>query len=204
MKFSFAHFVSIVSGGLATLAALNPGIVAAVVPAPFLPYAVAAIAGAGVLVNVIHGVTPKAAETVAKVFPLMLVGMIMVSSLPGCASVGSFFSTPNGQAVVAISVDVAVATAEAKGVPVEQINKVAKAALAADTGVSGTLAAVSALVDAAIANSNLPAGDLAAAKILEVALGAAIQAKIGNNPDVAAAQATIADVLRAVIAASGG
>jgi hypothetical protein len=45
---------------------------------------------------------------------------------------------------------------------------------------------------------------LAAAKILEVAIGAAIQAKIGNNPDVAAAQATIADVLKAVIAASGG
>lgn len=204
MKFSFAHVVSVISGGLATIAALNPALVAAVVPAPFLPYAVASIAGAGVLINIIHGVTPKTAETAAKVFPLMLVGMLMVSSLPGCASVESFLGSPNGQIVAVAAVDVAVATAEQKGVPAAQINKVAKAALAADTGVSGSLAVISALVDDAIAKSNLPAGDLAAAKILEVALGASIQSKIGNSANVAAAQAAIADVLRAVIAASGG
>lgn len=119
----------------------------------------------------------------------------------------SFFNqltTPAAQPVIDAVVLVAVATAESKGVPAAQINKVAKAALVADTGVSGTLAAVSALVDQAIANSGLPAADLAAAKILEVALGAAITAKIGNNADLAAAQADVAVILNAVIAASGG
>lgn len=203
MKFSFAHVVSIISGGLATLAALNPVIVATVVPAPFVPYAVAAIAGAGVLINIIHGVTP-AASTAAKLLPLAFVAVLVGSSLTGCASVESFLNSPTGSAVVAASVDVAVATAEQKGVTAAQINKVAKAALVADTGVSGTLAAVSALVDQAIASANLPAADLAAAKILEVAIGAAIQANVGNNASLAQAQAAVADVLKEVIAATGG
>lgn len=206
MKFSFAHAVSIISGGLATVAALNPALVAAFVPAPFIPYAVAAIAGAGVLVNIVHGVTPKAPSvtTLAKVAVLFLVGAFSVASLPGCTSVTSFLSSPTGAAVVDASVLVAVATAEQKGVPVEQINKVAKAALAADSGVTGSLSAISALVDQAIANSGLPAADLAAAKILEVAVAASISAKVGNSASLAQAQAAVADVLKAVIAASGG
>ncbi len=127
-----------------------------------------------------------------------------IMALCACASVQSFFASPASQPVVDAVVLVAVATAEQKGVPAEQINKVAKAALVADTGVSGTLAAVSALVDQAISNSGLPAADLAAAKILEVALAAAITAKIGNNADLAAVQADVAVVLKSVIAASGG
>lgn len=125
-------------------------------------------------------------------------------ALCACASVQSFFSSPNAAPVVDAVTLVAVATAEAKGVPAAQINKVAKAALVADTGVTGSLAAISALVDQSIANSGLPAADLAAAKILEVALGAAIASKIGDNADLAAAQADVAVVLNAVIAASGG
>lgn len=133
-----------------------------------------------------------------------LAAVVIISALVGCASVTSFFGSPTGVAVVDASVLVAVATAEQKGVPAAQINKVAKAALAADSGVSGTLAAVSGLVDDAIAKSGLPAADLAAAKILEVAIAAAISAKVGNNADLAAAQADVAVVLNAVIAASGG
>lgn len=135
------------------------------------------------------------------------VGLLAVSILAismGCTSVQSFFNSPQSKPVIDAVVLVAVATAETKGVPAEQINKVAKAALAADTGVAGSLAAISALVDQAIAQSGLPAADLAAAKILEVALGAAITAKIGNNQDLAAAQADVAVVLNSVIAASGG
>ena len=125
-------------------------------------------------------------------------------ALCACASIQSFLGSPAAQPVIDATVLVAVATAEAKGVPAAQINKVAKAALAADTGVSGTLAAVSALVDQAISNSGLPAADLAAAKILEVALAAAITAKIGDNAELATVQADVAVVLNSVIAASGG
>ena len=45
---------------------------------------------------------------------------------------------------------------------------------------------------------------LAAAQILEDALSVAIQAQVGANPNVATAQAAIADVLNAVVAATGG
>lgn len=127
-----------------------------------------------------------------------------VFALAACTQIESFLGSPTGGAVVDASALVAVATAEQKGVPAAQINKVAKAALAADSGVSGTLAAVSILVDQAIATSGLPAADLAAAKILEVAIGAAITSKVGNSASLAQAQAAVADVLKAVIAASGG
>jgi len=129
---------------------------------------------------------------------------VVVMALCACASVQSFFGSPQAQPIVDAVVLVAVATAEQKGVPAAQINKVAKAALLADTGVAGSLAAISALVDDAIAKSGLPAADLAAAKILEVALSAAITAKIGNNPDLAQAQAAVAVILNSVIVASGG
>lgn len=125
-------------------------------------------------------------------------------ALCACASIQSFFGSPASQPIVDAVVLVAVATAEQKGVPAAQINKVAKAALVADTGVAGSLAAISALVDDAIAKSGLPAADLAAAKILEVALAAAITSKIGNNADLAAVQSDVAVILNSVIAASGG
>lgn len=205
MKFSFAHVVGIIGGGLASIAALKPALIAAVYP-PAVPYAAAAIAAASALVALGHAlmgapaVTTPSTATVAKVLPLVAV-MIAMS---GCATVEGFFSSPTGEAVAIVAVDVAVATAEAKGVPASQINKIAKAALAADTGVSGTLAALSSLVDQQIAAAGLPAADLAAAKILEVAISASITAKVGNNADLAAAQAAVATVLQEAIAASGG
>jgi len=125
-------------------------------------------------------------------------------SLCGCATLSAIFTNPSSAPYITAAVDIAVATAEAKGVNATDINRIAKAALAADTGVTGTLSAISGLINGAIAKLKLPAGDQAAADILEIALSAAIQAKIGTNSTVAQAQAAISDVLNAVIAASGG
>jgi hypothetical protein len=122
--------------------------------------------------------------------------------LSACSSVESFLGSPTGAVVITAAVDVAVGTAESKGVSATEINKIATAALAADSGVNATVATVSAAIDAAIVKAKLPAGDQAAADILSVALSAAISAKIGSNPSVAAAQAAVADVLHAVIAAT--
>jgi uncharacterized protein YceK len=129
---------------------------------------------------------------------------IPLVALAGCASVSSFFSSPTAAPIIVASVDIAVATAEQKGITAAQINTVAKAALAADTGVNGTLAAVSALVDADVAKLNIPAGDKAAADILIAALSGAVSAKVGTSTSLAAAQADAATVLQAVIAATGG
>lgn len=207
MKFSFAHIVGIVGGGLASIAALNPALIAAVYP-PAVPYAAAAIAAASALLALGHAITTgvsnkaeaTAISTAAKLVPLFALALMF----SGCASIESFISSPTGAATVTAAVDVAVATAESKGVPAAQINSIAKTVLAADSGTAGTLAALSALVDSQIAKAGLPAADLAAAQILEVALAAGITAKIGNNADLAAAQAAVATVLQEVIAASGG
>jgi hypothetical protein len=60
------------------------------------------------------------------------------------------------------------------------------------------------VVNAQISKLNLPAGDAAAAEILETALIAAVQAKLGSNPQVAQFQTTAAGVLQMVITATGG
>lgn len=134
---------------------------------------------------------------------ILALGLLAIA-LSGCASLQSFFGSPTGQVVVIASVDIAVQTAESKGVSAVEINRVAKLALAADTGAAGTLSAISALVNAQIATLHLPAGDMAAVQILEAALQAAIQAKIGDNKDLAAAQAAVATVLQQVILVTGG
>lgn len=129
---------------------------------------------------------------------------VLAVSLSGCQTVSAWFGSPNSAPIITAAVDVAVATAEQKGIQAAQINSIAKQALAADSGVSATLATVASVVNAQLAKLNLPAGDLAAANILEVAIGAAIQAKVGDNASVAQAQAAVAQVLNAVIAATGG
>lgn len=202
MNLTFAHIVSIVGAPIAFVAQMNPAILAAVYP-PAAPYGALLVGAAVALVNLGHSIMtakPAAAATVAKLLPLFAVALMF----SGCADIEAFLKTPTGDAVALAAVDIAVATAEAKGVPDTQINKIAHAALAADTGVSGTLASLSSLVDSQIASTGLPAADLAAAKILEVALSASITAKIGNNADLAAAQAAIATVLNEVIAVTGG
>lgn len=175
------------------------------------------IAGlAGVLLTAIHntqavvGANPSAAPTVAAnvakgILMGLLVGAVLSVSmgLSACSTLAKI-GTPQAQPYVTAAVDVAVATAEAKGIPAAQINAISKTALAADSGTAATLATVASVVNAQLAKLNLPAGDLAAAQILEDALSIAIQAQVGANPNVATAQAAIADVLNAAIAATGG
>lgn len=217
MKLTLPHVVAYLVGGLVSIAALNPDTVTALLGSKVGGYAAAGIALAGALVAFIHDIWPSAAPAPAAPVSkqsgfVSMRGLLMLASasimvavgLAACSSIESFIGSPTGAAVVTASVDVAVATAESKGVPAAQINKIAKAALAADSGVSGTLSAISSLVDKQISDAGLPAADLAAAKILEVALGAAIQAKVGNNASLAQAQAALADVLKEAIAASGG
>ena len=155
-----------------------------------------------------NGVTTAALQAAAKALtstaaPVLLCCILVASTLTGCATMQKVFS-PSAAPYVTAAVDVAVATAESKGVSAAQINSIAKQALAADTGAGASLAAVTALVNAQVAKLNLPAGDLAAVQILEVALTAAVQQQIGQNPNVAVAQADVAQLLNAVISATGG
>lgn len=144
-----------------------------------------------------------AAAPAAKALAVVLV-LPLLMTLHGCATVTGWFNSPQAQPVIVAAVDVAVATAEQKGVSATQINDVAKQALVANQSTSATLATVAAVVNQQIAKLNLPAGDLASVQILEVALAAEIQSRIGTNADLAAARAAVADVLNAVIEATGG
>lgn len=223
MKLTFPHIIAYVVAGLTAVATLQPNVAAIIttVLGPFGHYVPAGVALAGALLAFIHDIAPTAATapdvTVSPsvnkqagfITPrsalLMTFAAVMTGlCVTGCSTISSWLATPTATTIITTAVDIAVATAEAKGVPATEINKVAKAALVADTGVSGTLTVVSGLVDQAIAKSTLPAADLAAAKILEVAISAAIATKIGNDATLAAAQADVAFVLNAVIAASGG
>ena len=147
--------------------------------------------------------TKISAHWMATVIAIVLaVGVLSV--LSACAAVSSFFGSPTGNAVVTAAVDVAVATAEQKGVTAAQINGVAKIALAADTGATATASAISGVLNTQLAKLNLPAGDMAAVQVLEIAFSAALVAKIGSNTTVAAAQADIATLLNQVVADTGG
>jgi len=124
--------------------------------------------------------------------------------LAGCASIANFFKSPTAAPTIAVTVDLAVGIAESKGVSALDINRIAKLALAADTSTSATLATVAGVVNAEIAKLKLPAPDQAAATILETAIEAAIAGKIDGNADVSVAKTDVAEVLNAVVAATGG
>lgn len=147
---------------------------------------------------------PPAAKASAHWLMTVIASALAVLTLVGCASLTSFFSSPTGNVVVTAAVDVAVSTAEQKGISAAQINAVAKQALAADSGVTATASAISGVLNAQVAKLNLPAGDLAAIDVLETAFAAALVAKIGSNTSVASAQADIATLLNQVIADTGG
>ena len=208
MKLTFLHIVGYVTGILTFVAGFNPALAAAVVGPAGAPYVVPVIGGAGTALVFLHDVgvipTPTSSITnVAKVLPLILAVLVVVGSLSACATLGKL-TTPAAQPYVTAAVDIAVAAAESKGVTATQINAICKTALAADSGTAATLATVAVVVNAQLAKLNLPAGDLVAAQILEDALSVAIQAQVGADPNVATAQAAIADVLSAAIAATGG
>ena len=216
-----AHMLGYAAGAVGIAEALSPAAIAAFPQlAPLQPYIgptgivaiVATAAGigmhqaaAGVSAAPVAPASPASApSTAAKaVLPLLLV-LGALPFLHGCASVPAALSTPVGQATLAAAADVAVATAEQKGITAAQINAIAHQALVADSGASATLAAVAGVVNSELAALKLPAGDLAAAQILEAALSVAIAEQIGSNATLANAQAAAADVINAVIAATGG
>lgn len=152
----------------------------------------------------VPGLPPPAPGTVKLHWVTMvLVIALTMALLSACTTMQKVFA-PSAAPYVTAAVDVAVAAAEVKGVPAVQINRIAKIALAADAGAGASLAAITTLVNTEIAQLKLPAADLAAVQILEVALTGAVQQQIGQNPNVAVAQADVAQVLNAVIAATGG
>jgi hypothetical protein len=126
--------------------------------------------------------------------------LVLIGCAVGCATVSKWFS--GNATILNDTVIIAVDVAEGQGITAAQIHRIASFALAADSGTGGTLAALSNLVNAQIAAAHLPPTDQAAISVFEVALSAAISAKIGNNATVAATQAAVADVLKDVIAAT--
>lgn len=200
------------------------GIVAAVDPTFLPPVGKLTVASAALLVGVAHhsytagtlaGAVNAATNALAKVPAAAAVALLTVlalgttTGLTGCSTVQAFFASPTGPVVVTVGVDVAVAAAEQHGVKASDINRIAKIALAANASTSASLGAVAQVVNAEITTLNLPPLDLAAAQALEAVVQGAVQAKLTNadgttNANLAAAQADVAQVLQAVITATGG
>lgn len=145
-------------------------------------------------------VVAKSSDPVAKVVSVLAMLFVGFGMLHGCATL----TKPEAQPYVKAAVDVAVATAESKGVTAAQINSIAKQALAADDGSAASLAAVNSLINAQLAKLNIPPADIQALQIIEAALSVAVQQQIGANPNLATAQAAVAEFLNEAIAITGG
>ena len=162
----------------------------------------------------------NAAATVLKAAPaaaaVLLAGLLILPGLSGCSTaqlaktnavvtkVNAAVTSQQAQPVILAGAFAAVATAEQHGISAAKVNAIAKAALAADTGTGATLAAVAGVVNAQLAKLNLPPADLMAAQLVESSFAAYIQSKLGANPTLAQSQAATADVLQAIVTASGG
>lgn len=196
LKTYIVHYLAIIAGVCAVVAGLDPKVLG-----PNGDAIVGAAVAGGAIANAL-GIKPAdVVKAIATTAPLLLVGFL----LGGCATVSKVdtaITSPQAQPILTAAADVAVATAKQKGISAAEIQSIATQALAADQGASATLAAVAAAVNTELGKLNLPAADVAAAQVLEVALGAAIQAQIGNNATVAQTQAAVADVLNAIIAAT--
>lgn len=222
MNHSFAHVVSYVTGGLGAaigfVAHLDPALITAVVGASAAPYVGPAIVLAGALVNAAHGfglvgskpAAVSVSPTVKALAVLGLAGLLSATTaglLTGCATVAKVdaaVTSPAAQPTITLVAEGAVLAAEAKGVSAAQINVIAKAALAADSGVTASLGAVDTAVNAAAEKANLPTQYWPLIQLFENAVTETVASKVGNNATVAATQAAVADVLNAIIAASGG
>lgn len=215
MKSFFAKYASHLAGYVVAGATIVSGLNPKLLPPQYA--FVTALAGlvvhaashgytAGQTTSAVSAAVSAATAALNKAAPVAAAALVLCMGfgLSGCATVEGFFASPASTPVIESVVLIAVGTAESKGIAAAEINKVCKVALAADSGTGATLATVAAAVNAELATLNLPAADLAAANILEAALSAAIQAKIGSNADVATAQANVATILAAVIAATGG
>lgn len=150
-----------------------------------------------------------AAPAAKLVLACMLVAPMAL--LGGCAQFTAFtqkaataVTSPQAQPFVQAGALAAVAAAEQHGISAQQINSVAKQALAADQGAGASLAAVKAVLDRELVKLNLPAGDVLAIVIVESEFNAYVQAQIGHDPTLAKAQAAAADIFQAVIDSTGG
>lgn len=209
-----SHFTGYVVAAATTVSAVSPGMLPplgklAVGVAGLIVFAAnhAYQAGTGVAVaQAAVDATAKALTAVSRA-PVALMLMVCILVLPllhGCAQLTAFEASPTGAATISASVDIAVATAEAKGISAVTINTIAHKALLADTSPTATVAAVTAIVQAEVVALKLPAADQAAADILLAALSAAVQAKVGTDATLAAAQTAASVVINDVIAATGG
>lgn len=164
-------------------------------------------AGSDALRAGVAAAVANVSQAVATAKPAVLGVLLCLFTLPfmtGCAQFTAFEQSPTGSAVIQAAVDVAVATAEDKGISAAQINAIAHKALDADQSATASLAAVSAVVQAEVQSLKLPPQDQAAADILLAALSAAVQAKVGTNATLAQAQTAAAVVINDVIVATGG
>jgi len=210
MKINWLHVVNSVAGAAAMVGGLNPALFG-----PYAAQAALAIGGATIVANVLHAfldgqktpstLPPPSSGTVAKLHWLtLLASLVMVLMITACASVQSFLGSPTGQTVVVAGVQVAVTTAEQRGVTAAQINSVAKAVLAADSGLTVSLTTLTATVNSAAQKAGVPPGDIVAFQVLETAFDAYLVAKYGTNSTVTNVQADIATFANAVIADTGG
>lgn len=144
----------------------------------------------------------------AALFVTLLLAPLFLGGCAFLSKVTSAVSSPQATVYIDAAVDVAVATAEQKGISAGQINSIAHLALNADQGTNSTLAGISGLINTQIGKLNLPAGDSVAIDILETALSVGIEAQIAASAKtgtaIAGAQLAIADVLNAVIGDTGG
>jgi hypothetical protein len=132
----------------------------------------------------------------------IIIAAMFAVSMQGCADIKSFISSPTGQTVLADAIPVAVMVAEGQGVPAAEIKTICAQALAADSGVSVTLATLTTDMNSTL--SGLNAADKAALAIVEVALNSAINAKLAGNTTVQTVQAASATVFSSCVTAAGG
>ena len=140
-----------------------------------------------------------------KIMKGVLLSLALVA-LAGCA-VWPKLASPSAAPFIQAGIDVAVTTAEQKGITAAQINKVAKTALAADSGTTATVTAIEGVVNAQLVALKLPPGDLAAAQLLMATLGSIITAELQKGSAAAITaqtQVAVATILKDVIAATGG
>lgn len=199
-----AHYSAVVAG-LAAFVASHASMFSAIPGAT--PYVAGVVGVSAAVVAALHALgvdPPKSATPMSTMAAVLITGLLTGTMLSGCASVESVLTKPSSAPYVQAAVDVAVATAESKGITAAQINTIAHEALTADQGVGATLQAVSGVVQAQVARLNLPPADQAAIDIVLAALSASIQTQLQANPTVAQVQTAAAVVINDVIAATGG
>lgn len=143
----------------------------------------------------------------ARAFMLLLLVVMMVLSLNGCASVSNFFSSPTTQAFApeAINLAVAAAVGTNKATVVaraQKIKDIASQILAADQGGSTSLATINADLNAKLVGLRLPPADLQLAQGLASAFEIGAMAYLASKNLTATAtnvQVATALVLNQVI-----